>query len=412
MKYLIFLFLPWSASAESLKINFEDLPKLVSERNEHSKGAKDIAESAQERTGHLVRSYLPSVEAKVGQESFKTGSLSERSEPYGGIEARLNIFNSGRDNLENQIRKEEYKAAKSTAAHTLREELTKTRKTFWELVYQKELIKLLQDAIKDNGINLSAANTRIKAGIASETDRIEFEMSKVELEQDLARAKLLQQNLERDFKTLLNLSTEVTIETPNQVSHQHEDQILKSTFDAANDPSIQKEQVEAKSSELKYKKSRNEWLPSVDLVGSRSLHTFREREFEAQDDRWESVVGIQLSMKLFDGGNSQSESASNKLLAAGLTKQARQSANELTSRYQGAREALQLNHELIHDSEAIIQKGHKYMTRSLGEYRRGVKNSLDILNASQRFFELKKRYAELRKDYQLARTELLQLLGN
>lgn len=408
---LFFLILPMVSQAETLKVNFDDLPKLVSEKNEHSKGAKEIAESAEERTDYLLRSYLPTVEAKVGQENFKTGSLAERSEPYGGVEARINVFNSGRDSLENQIRKEEHKAATATATHTYREELTKVRKVYWELVYQKEIIKLLQDAIKDNDKNLGAANTRIKAGIASQTDRLEFEMAKVELEQDLARAKLQQQNFERDFRALLNLSADTGIETVDFVNHQHEDGILKSAFDATKDPSIQTEQVQAKTAELQYKKDRSEWLPSVDVVGSHSLHTFREREFDDRDDRWESVIGVQLSMKLFDGWNSQSESASHRLRAEGLSKQARQSANELSSRFEGARAALQLNHELIHDSEAIIDKGRKYMTRSLDEYRRGVKNSLDILNASQRFFELQKRYADLRKDYQLARTELLKMLG-
>jgi len=45
------------------------------------------------------------------------------------------------------------------------------------------------------------------------------------------------------------------------------------------------------------------------------------------------------------------------------------------------------------------------------EYRRGVKNSLDVLGASQRYLGFERQYAERRRDYQATKAELLSLLG-
>jgi outer membrane protein len=411
MRILMLLFLPLASNAGSLSISFNDLPRLVNERNEHSKGAKSIADSAKVRTGHLFRSYMPSIALKAGQEQFSTGNRPDRSEPYGGVEARINVFNSGKDRLENMIRNEEFVSADAVATATVRDELAKARKIYWQLISQKEIITLFENAAAANDKYLGAANKRIKAGIATEVDRIEFEMAKVEIEQDLARARLQKQNLDRDLRALLALPDTIVIETVAVVDHQHEDQILRAVFDAQADPSLQTEKAESELADLQFRKARLEWLPSIDVIGSRSLHTFREREFEKQDDRWESVVGVQLSMQLVDGWNSQNESAAQKMRAEGLRKQHRQSANEFKSAFDGAKASLELNHQLIHNSEQIIEKGRRYMSRTLDEYRRGAKNSIDVLNASQRVFDLQRRYADLKKDYQLARTDLLKMLG-
>jgi len=102
---IVFIFLEFRASAtESVNLKFEDLPKLIKDRNLSVKGAGANVQAAQAQTGHLFRSYLPEVEAEVGGESFQRGPFGTMAQPFAKIEANINLFRGGKDRLESQKR--------------------------------------------------------------------------------------------------------------------------------------------------------------------------------------------------------------------------------------------------------------------------------------------------------------------
>lgn len=63
----------------------------------HSFGKTKEAEEA--RKGYLGRSFYPILTLELGQERFQTGTYETRSEPYGMLEARFNLFRGGRDEV-------------------------------------------------------------------------------------------------------------------------------------------------------------------------------------------------------------------------------------------------------------------------------------------------------------------------
>ncbi len=409
--FILSLIIGSKAHTQSVTLNFDSLPSLVAEKNNHAKGAELVAQAAEKQTGHLVRSYLPTVELKAGAEQFTTGQEGSRTEPFGGIEAKINLFRSGNDLLENKIRKEELKLAQAQASATYREELKKVRKAYWTLVFQRELISLLEQSIKENDRNLVSANKRIRAGIATESDRIEFEMSRVELEQDISRLKLSNENIQRELATLLGYPSQTKFDSLLTVTHEHDDEVFKAVLKTEDHPQLIPSRTQASIASLKKSQARRAWLPRLDLFGTHFLYTFREREYEDQANRWDTAVGVQLTMSLFDGGASRSQAAALALESSGFQREALQTRNELETRFEGARAELKLTHDLVHDSETTIKKSERYISRTLDEYKRGVKNSLDVLNASSRYFEIRRRFAELRRDYQLARADLMELVG-
>ena len=52
-----------------------------------------------------------------------------------------------------------------------------------------------------------------------------------------------------------------------------------------------------------------------------------------------------------------------------------------------------------------------YFSQTLDEYGRGVKNSVDVLNAFKKDIDLKKEYSERRRNYQWIQADLFRLAG-
>lgn len=414
MKYFyllsIFVF-AGNLSAETVKIQFDEVANLVRERNQHVRGANLIKESAEAAGGYLKHSYLPSVEAKMGSERFQTGTQKERAEPYGKLEASVNLFHGGRDNLENEVVNTRIKASAAEADQITREEIKKARLIFWQLVSYREVEALIVDAISENQKNLISAQTRIREGLATQTDRIDFEMRKIELNQDLSRHKLALQNMQRRLRVMLGFSDNVEIATASFVDHSHDDRLLDVGYQVETHPRLTGIRLRSEESLLKSSQFSRWWTPSLDLYAEYGLYTFREREVEPDSERMESVLGLRLTFQVFDKLRNHKESAQKKLEALGLQSQHQQSLKELQADVESAKAELKLNHDLIHESEDALKLAKTYLSRTLDEYRRGVKNSPDVLSATTRNLEMKRRFAELRRDYQVARTELLSVLG-
>lgn len=201
------------------------------------------------------------------------------------------------------------------------------------------------------------------------------------------------------------------IKVPEVVNHEHDDQIFSVTMNTSEHPNVKITTAQAQIANYKRLQALRSWLPKVDLFAHRTLYTFRDREFDDQANRLETVFGIQLSMELFNGGNSYSESTSFAAEALGLERESTQTKLEILSQFEATKSELKLTHQLVLDSKKTLEKNARYFSRSIDEYRRGVKNSIDLLNVSQRNLSVKRRYVELRRDYQLAKTELLSMIG-
>ncbi len=400
-----------AASDEGIRLKFEDLPKLVEERNLHVSGAKAFVHASEKGTGHLARSFLPTLEAYVGGETFRTGPFSTTSQAYGGAEVRWNVYRGGVDLLEERVREARLRGSQASFDRVRFEEISKARRAYWELVYQREVVELLVDAQRQNESNLVAARKRIAAGLATDTDRIEFEMYRVAVDQDLARMKLGSANSQRTLSILLGLSENALIQTDSRIPHQHDDAFLSAKFYAQGHRDVTATEANEEVAESQRVQAYRWWTPQLDVYASYSLYTLRERDFLDQSERFEPVAGVRLRFNFFDGLQSRTQGAALSLQSEGFANQAKQTTRELSALFSGAKQELVLTHDLIHTAEKSIEQAAQYLERTQSEYARGVKNSPDVFSATQKYIELKRRSVEIRRDYQLAKIELLSMLG-
>ncbi|MEW6057106.1 MAG: TolC family protein [Bdellovibrionota bacterium] len=398
-------------AAKTVNLTYDDLAKLVQENNKTVTGTKRFTEAAETRTGHLVRSYLPTLRAEAGGEAFQTGAYKQQTEPYGGAEARINLFRGGRDALEEDARQAQVQASNANEKRTYLSELNQARDVYWSLVFTKEMINILNDAVEQNEKALSMANRRIQRGLGTETDRLEFEIYRSQLKEEIESLEHETKLIEIRLAAIVGLDTDTRFKTPVKIEHEHDDPLIQEAYSPASHPEVVSLKASSESFYAQKSASNRWWAPSVDIYAGYYLYTLRDRDYLARRLRDDTVAGVRFTFELFDGLRSASDASAFSLQAQGYEEQADQRIKNADAHVQVAKEDLKHDHELIHNAEERIVQGKKYLARTLDEYNRGVKNSIDVLGAAQKYQSFLRQYAERRRDYKITKDGLLALMG-
>lgn len=398
-------------SQESGSLSYEGLPELVKSNNQSVKSARLMVKASEKRTGHLLRSFLPTIKASVGYENYSTINLENRSDPYGGIEGSINIFKFGRDNLEEKIRDAKLKKSKASSQINYNLQLYEARKIYWKIVYQNEIIKILEMALNKNKKLLESANRRIKRGITTKTDRLEFDLYALDLNTNIESLrhenKILKIALGRYLgKDIGDLAVRIY-----SIPHDHDEVLLSESFNKEHNSSVKLTKASSELLDFQSKKANRWWTPSVDVYGGYGLYTVRQRDFLDRADRDDTWVGVRLTMNIFDGDRSNSEARFLEAKASSIKEKLNYLFNEKEAEFKIIQEEMKHAHELTHVSEDKMKKGNTYFVRTIREYDKGVKNSLDALSSLQRIVSFKVEYAKIRLDYQNKKMALQKMKG-
>ena len=368
-------------------------------------------ESAEVKTGYLGRSFLPSLTFELGQEKFQTGRYKSYSNPYGMLEAKLNLFRGGRDNIESGIRDLQAQIGKYNLDSAGREELNKVRKIQWQIIYNLELIKIVERERIENSKLKEQAIRRARSGISTSSDTLEFMIYNSQLEETIESLNHENKILKIGLLPLLGLDSSESLSFPQSLEHEHDDIVMKKTYSSIKNPQVQTLNAEYESFNLQKKSINRYWTPRFDLYGGYYLYTLRDRDYMAYNARDDRVIGLRLSFELFDGLKSQNQSTATEYQAESKRLMARHIERQTDAQFLMYQEDLKHTHEVMHYVEDRIKKSKSYLAATLQEYDRGVKNSLDALTAMQRYYGYEKEFLLRKKEYQTIKSDLLAILG-
>jgi outer membrane protein len=410
MKLFISLFLLLSFTAQAA-IDDQVLSQKVNSDNLSIMGQGKSVESDKVKKGYLGRSFLPNLVLEFGQERFQTGRYKSYSNPYGMLEAQVNLFRGGRDKIENDIRDINARISEYNKTSAVRDQLNKVRKVQTEIIYNNELIKILEAELKQNSSIKSQAERRAKSGVATRTDTLEFNIYNSELEEAHESLKHENKILKISLIPLLGLTSEDELQFQENLLHEHDDQLLSKNFQAEKHPQVSSMKAEYESYQLKKRSNNLWWTPSVDVYGGYYLYTLRDRDYLAIDARDDRVVGARVTFQLFDGLKSYTQASAAHYQAEAKRLQSQYMERQTEAQYLMLKEDLLHTHEVMHYTEDRIKKSKDYLKSTLDEYDRGVKNSLDALVAMQRYYRYEKEYVEKKKEYQVIKADILSLRG-
>ncbi len=410
---LITIFTPlvYAQTMAAEVIKFDDLPKLVRERNENVNAAKKVHLAEKERIGYLTRSFLPQISARAGNESFKTGSVGQSSQDFWTLEGKVNLYRGGRDQLEAKVREANEHISEAQYSGEFVSELREARKTYWKLVAVGALIKDQQEAVEKNELHIKSSLRRSGAGVATNADTIQFELHKTLLQQSLKRLKLKQNFLKNKLSVSIGREEHENIQVADDFPQLPDN---KETF-----PNLKRnENIELNiASEREARataKSRQHsrwWVPQIDLYTSYGIPSLSEEYDRALRNEREWTVGVQIGVDLGEAFESKREAKAKLLEAQAEQAKANHRKREVVAADHELRHDLNLLHELIQDADRDRAKAESFLKLTNSEYARGVKNSPDLLQAFQSYFEFRARRTLLYQEYHETRADLLALLA-
>lgn len=397
--------------ASSLDLTFDGLTQLIREKNSKVQAAALEREASHLRTGSLARSFLPSLRVQGSYENFRKGRGSLLSEPAYGAELGVNLFNGGRDGLESQIRDLELQKKDLGLKRVFITELQEARVLFWKILFHEAQIELLQDMVKTNLQNQKSADRRIRSGVALETDRLEFEMKAIELKQELEESELSLVNLKKEFSVHAGLKPAQELKLKDKFQHEHDFESLLKHEAADHDFIVREVELEGEIQARAAKKEKRALWPQVEAFASFHQYNRLEEDFPNRQDREESTVGVRMTLNFSGVWESQKQASSLQKQALASEQIAEYKKLEIEAHLESEMSELRLLHDQVHEAETNIELAQKYYRLTLSEYARGVKNSPDVLGASEKLFLMREKRNQIIRDFQISKAHVLAKIG-
>ncbi len=389
------------------------ISQLIDEAGKNSLEIKQAEENLKSLQSKLHSQYgrlSPKISLEGGPQSSKfDDEKSNDTVLYG--KAEWNLYRGGSDKALIDLAESEIEIQEKRLK-SLKNKIKKdVSKIYYELQFILESVSLKQRALELNSQQMEIAKAKNRSGFTTSSDVLEFDLRGSTLQSDLV---LLNQKLEDKAGELNVLLSRKNFHS-NEAVKGH---LIRESFNFNREDLLAKMQdnndqlllskLELQQMENEKQQAKSQFLPKLDLEAHYGKLATDEKVFTDKDNY--SLL-LKLNIPLFSGFENYNsvKSTSAKLAASQLSfEQKRISLSAELDSLLAESKALNARLDL---EEKNLERSEKYYKLTLGEYRRGVKNSPDMVGASERLLEARIRNLEYRRDLMLAKTKIQGLTG-
>jgi outer membrane protein len=365
--------------------------------------ALDAEVRAQESLIRSSRSgFYPTLNAVGGwahDDDLETGRYQGA---VGYLEGRWNLFRGFKDQAlvdRSQVDVELKKIDLEVKKRSLQLELTQV---LGEMIFIHRLSSILDDEGKFTQTQRQMAAKKVSAGLTGQVDNYEFDLRESELE--IQKRQYAQRHLEAHQRLEALIGESVTDAELEKIDFENVP-ISKNnlTWDPSRTLAFQRSDLLLKRAELDKKEVRADFLPSLDFEYRYGHLTPGETDRVKFD---ESRYGLFLTIPLFSGFDTVSKTRAQTFNVAAREKDRAQALRDHAAEFKTLQTKWTELNELSVINEKRLESAKKYYELTLSEYRRGIKNSPDLVGATERWFESQKRKFEIKKDLEEIRVKL------
>lgn len=393
-------------------LSLEQLLKEAESQNFDIKEADSYLKASEADAKSAYGKLMPQLSVEGGPLSTKfDDEKNSGTEVYG--KADWNLYRGGRDQdtidkskIKKDLDRKKYEAVKSRVVREI-------SRVYYELLFLLEGTSLKEKALEMNQEQMKLAKLKKSSGFTSSADVIEFELREATLNSDLKMFSQLINEKSRELSVLLgrkdsSIPNLVKGHLTREASPSFSRESILSRLKDSN-IGIAEAQTDLQMSQKDVAIAKSGFLPSVDLEAKYGKIANEERVFA--DNNNYSVM-LKVSVPLFSGLETinQTRAASSTVAA----KDAAISRKSLSAYAETENLFSQLStlSDRLNLEEKNLSKSEDYYKITLGEYKRGVKNSPDMVGASERLLEARIRNLEYRKDYYLTKLRIFELVSS
>lgn len=391
-------------------LSLQDLVQEALAQNKELKASTHRLDAANSEMSAARGAYFPELSIEGGPLETKFDSEKNSGTAVYG-KAEWNLYRGGRDKATSDIRGLEAELAEKQISQARARVEREIGRLYYEMLFLLESVALKEKALSMNQDQMKLARVKNQSGFTSNADVIEFELREATIKSDLK--KLLQERADKSRELSVLLGRREPVGELSVRGH-----LAKGNFRGdrkkiiyeleKGNPELIEAQVERQIAEKEKDVARSGFFPKLDIEGRFGKIANEERVFSEKDNY---SVFLKLKIPLFSG-----LSTTNEVGAAGSRLQQKEAmlthkALSMRAEAESLLSQLDLIQERLELEEKTLQRSEDYYKITLGEYRRGVKNSPDMVGAAERLLEARIRNLEYRRDFYLAKLRLSGLVG-
>jgi outer membrane protein len=350
--------------------------------------------------------FLPTLAVEAGTVQRSPEDRNESGQYLFGA-GRMNLFNGGLDWSQRRILRLEDERSQRQLALRKRLVARESIRRITDLMLIDESVALKREALQLNQTQMRMARQKVAGGITTAADVIEFEFRENALNTELellahernVASRALSKTMGREPGDSLRIKGPLTpalaeLATAHGEAESYIDEAF--TLDASFD---------ARVADIQRGAARSVWLPRADLEARYGDQRFADPEVDGLPG-WR--LELRLTLPIFSG----LETIHARQLATTALREAearQQAARLLTATVQKDRvEKLLTLNTLIRLQNENIKRAERYYQATVTEYRRGIKNSPDLSQATERLFDARLRKHSLTRDFILTQIGLTE----
>jgi len=396
-------------SSELGKIDLEQAKKYAIGHNYEIQALAKEVEESRARITRARANYYPKLGVVGGGDSYMQENNGSSS-AVGMLAADLNLFSGFSDSNKLSISQLQAERAEIKLERAKFRTGLEVEFQFHLFLFKKLSIELLNDALKLNEQQQKMAKQKRSAGIASDSDVLEFDLRESLLNSDLHSVKQELEESRTNLKRLLGEEIGSKIEPVGDLQHQH---ITVKLMDLINRIKQESESVLTAEKNLAIANLesiqwRSQWLPRVDIQGRAGYLPWDMRQ---GPPGLAAAVGIYARIDLFSGFDSIAERREGMAKLQGAEASLKNAILSAVTQTEIAYRKIITVQDRVDLESKNLERAKKYYDIVLSEYRRGIKNSMDLKVAAENLYNTKQRRNGYKFEFLSQRIELERALG-
>jgi outer membrane protein len=385
----------------------DDLVKNMFQKNQQIQAFEENIGAQKSLTESAASGYYPTLNAVGGWQQNKTDEMATTEEgAVGYLEGSWNLFRGFKDLSVSHQKKVQFKTAQLDLQFEKKNLELQFIEAASDMILLHQFQTILDEEYKLTQTQKQMAAKKAAAGLTGSVDNLEFELRENEIQ--IEKKQIYQKHIEA-HQTFLKLFGEdisdADIEKINFSPIEKLTQVPQS-FKIENSIEYQRAQLALESRQYERQEIKSEYLPSLDLTYSLGRITPTENR---TSDFNESKYALQLTIPLFSGFDTYYKSKSSFQAEAAAEKSKNQTRYNVESEYNTLKNKILEFGFLYQMNQKKMVNTQKYFDLTFAEYKRGVKNSPDLVNATERLFAEKKRKFEILKELEVLKFRIENL---